>query len=86
MNYEITPYTAVFGRIDQGVHFPGFDDLRSGEPETEGIKNYEVGYRVESDTLFYGVIDVFHRGIQFSAAPPHPVNRSPRPTALCPLA
>ena len=73
VNYEITPYTAVFGRIDQGVHFPGFDDLRSGEPETEGIKNYEVGYRVESDTLFYGVIDVFHRtftGVPFQQLTP----------------
>jgi outer membrane cobalamin receptor len=59
-NYEVTPHMAVFARINQGVHFPGFDDLRSGTPQTEGIRNYEVGYRAQTDT-FYGVIDVFHR-------------------------
>ena len=55
-NYEITPHTAAYARINQGVHFPGFDDLRSGTPQIQGIKNYEVGYRVQTDT-FYGVID-----------------------------
>ncbi len=59
-NYEITPHMAVFGRINQGVHFPGFDDLRSGTPQTQSIKNYEVGYRAQTGT-FYGVVDVFHR-------------------------
>jgi outer membrane receptor protein involved in Fe transport len=65
-NYEITPHMAVFARVNQGVHFPGFDDLRSGTPQTEGIKNYEIGYRVQTGT-FYGVIDVFHR--TFSGVP-----------------
>jgi hypothetical protein len=65
-NYELTPHMAVFARINQGVHFPGFDDLRSGTPQTQGIKNYEVGYRAQTDT-FYGVIDVFHR--TFSGVP-----------------
>ncbi len=55
-NYEITPHMAAFARINQGVHFPGFDDLRSGTPQTQSIKNYELGYRVQTDT-FYGVID-----------------------------
>ena len=59
-NYEITPHMSLFGRINQGVHFPGFDDLRSGTPQTQSIKNYEVGYRAQTGT-FYGVLDVFHR-------------------------
>ncbi|HEY2682406.1 MAG TPA: TonB-dependent receptor [Steroidobacteraceae bacterium] len=59
-NYEITPHMAAFARINQGVHFPGFDDLRSGTPQTQGIKNYELGYRVQTAT-FYGVVDLFHR-------------------------
>jgi hypothetical protein len=72
-NYEITPHMALFGRINQGVHFPGFDDLRSGTPQTQSIKNYEIGFRAQTET-FYGVIDVFHRtfdGVpfqQFTAA------------------
>jgi len=59
-NYEITPHMSVYGRINQGVHFPGFDDLRSGTPQTQGIKNYEVGYRVQT-AEFYGVVSVWHR-------------------------
>ncbi len=65
-NYEITPHMAVFGRINQGVHFPGFDDLRSGQPETQKIDNYEIGYRTQGQTL-YGVVDVFRR--KFSGVP-----------------
>jgi outer membrane receptor protein involved in Fe transport len=55
-NYEITPHMAAYARINQGVHFPGFDDLRSGTPQTQTIKNYEVGYRIQTET-FYGVVD-----------------------------
>jgi outer membrane receptor protein involved in Fe transport len=75
-NYEITPHMALFGRVNQGVHFPGFDDLRSGTPQTEGIRNYEVGYRAQTETI-YGVFDVFHRtftGVpfqQFAAVGPN---------------
>ena len=59
-NYELTQHMAVFGRINGGVHFPGFDDLRSGTPQTQTIRNYEVGYRAQTATL-YGVVDVFRR-------------------------
>src|SRR3984893_12635077 len=45
-NYEVTPHMSVYGRINQGNHFPGFDDLRNGQPQHQSIKNYEVGYRV----------------------------------------
>jgi outer membrane receptor protein involved in Fe transport len=65
-NYEITPNMAVFGRINQGVHFPGFDDLRSGQPQTQKINNYEVGFRTQTQTL-YGVVDVFRR--KFTGVP-----------------
>ena len=59
-NYEITPHMSAYGRINYGVHFPGFDDLRSGTPQTQGIKNYEVGYRVQTPE-FYGVVSLWHR-------------------------
>ena len=65
-NYEITPQMAVFGRVNHGVHFPGFDDLRSGTPQTQEIDNYEVGYRAQTQTI-YGVVDVFHR--KFTGVP-----------------
>jgi hypothetical protein len=59
-NYEITPHMSVYGRINQGVHFPGFDDLRNGEPQNQRIKNYEIGYRVQTEA-FYGVVSGWHR-------------------------
>ena len=66
-NYELTSHMAVFGRINYGVHFPGFDDLRSGTPQTQTIHNYEVGYRAQGSTI-YGVVDLFRRqfeGVSF---------------------
>ncbi len=65
-NYEITPHMSVFGRWTEGVHFPSFDDLRSGQPESQHMENGEIGYRAQSETL-YGFIDLFHT--QFSGVP-----------------
>jgi outer membrane receptor protein involved in Fe transport len=59
-NYELSSHMSVFGRINQGYHFPGFDDLRSGTPQAQQAQNYEVGYRAQTSTV-YGVIDVFRR-------------------------
>jgi hypothetical protein len=64
--YELSSHMSVYGRIDQGVRFPSFDDLRNGTPQTENIRNYEVGYRVQTDTI-YADVDVFHR--TFSGVP-----------------
>lgn len=66
VNYELSSQMAVYGRVNQGIHFPGFDDLRSGTPQTQGIKNYEIGFRGQTATL-YGVIDAFHR--EFTGVP-----------------
>jgi len=59
-NYELTSHMSVFGRINQGYHFPGFDDLRSGTPQSQQVQNYEVGYRVQTGTL-YGGVGAFRR-------------------------
>jgi len=59
-NYEINSRMSVYGRINQGVHFPGFDDLRTGAPETQRIDNYQVGYKAQADSI-YASIDAFHR-------------------------
>jgi outer membrane receptor protein involved in Fe transport len=65
-NYELSPHMSVFGRYNEGFHFPSFDDLRSGQPESQHIENAEIGYRAQTSTL-YGVLDVFRR--QFSGVP-----------------
>ncbi|HEY7888554.1 MAG TPA: TonB-dependent receptor [Steroidobacteraceae bacterium] len=59
-NYEINPHMSVYGRINRGVHFPGFDDLRSGAAASQHIENYQVGYKAQADSL-YASIDAFHR-------------------------
>lgn len=64
--YEFSPHMSLYARADQGVHFPSFDDLRNGTPQTESIQNYEVGYRVQTDTI-YADVDVYHR--TFSGVP-----------------
>ena len=64
--YEITPHMSVYGRVDMGVYFPSFDDLRSGTPQTQNIDNYEVGYHMQAGNL-YGVVNVYER--VFSGVP-----------------
>jgi len=64
--YEITDHMSVYGRGDYGVHFPSFDDLRSGTPQTENIRNLQIGYRIQMPTL-YADVDVFRR--VFSGVP-----------------
>jgi hypothetical protein len=64
--YEITQHMSLYARADQGVHFPSFDDLRNGTPQTESIRNFQIGYRVQTQTL-YADVDVFHR--TFSGVP-----------------
>ncbi|HET6871256.1 MAG TPA: TonB-dependent receptor plug domain-containing protein, partial [Solirubrobacteraceae bacterium] len=66
VNYEINSHMSVYGRINQGVHFPGFDDLRSGAPESQHIANYQIGYRAQTDSV-YAAIDAFRR--LFSGVP-----------------
>ncbi|HEX8757867.1 MAG TPA: TonB-dependent receptor, partial [Steroidobacteraceae bacterium] len=60
INYEINPHMSVYGRINQGVHFPGFDDLRTGAPESQQIENYQVGYKTQTDSI-YASVDAFRR-------------------------
>jgi outer membrane cobalamin receptor len=65
-NYEINPHMSVYGRINQGVHFPEFDDLRTGAPNSQRIENYQVGYKAQAESV-YASIDAFHR--LFSGVP-----------------
>lgn len=59
-NYEINSHMSVYGRINQGVHFPNFDDLRTGAADSQHIENYQVGYKAQADSI-YASVDAFHR-------------------------
>jgi hypothetical protein len=68
-NYELNSHMSVYGRINKGVHFPSFDDVRVGSPEAQQIENYQIGYKVQTTSL-YTSVDVFHRvfsGVPFQA-------------------
>ena len=69
VNYELNSHMSVYGRINKGVHFPSFDDVRVGSPESQQIENYQVGYKMQTGS-FFGSVDVFHRlfyGVPFQA-------------------
>lgn len=59
-NYQFTPNMSVYARINQGPHFPGFDDLRSGQANVQTIKNYQVGFKYQS-RMFYTSLTAFRR-------------------------
>jgi outer membrane receptor protein involved in Fe transport len=68
-NYEIDSRMSVYARVNEGVHFPSFDDLRNGTPERQQIENYQVGYKAQTSSI-YASIDAFHRlffGVPFQA-------------------
>ena len=69
VNYAINAHTSVYARINGGIRFPSFDDLRSGTPDSQEIKNYQLGYKAQTDSLYVS-IDAFHRlfyGVPFQA-------------------
>ncbi|MBE1161456.1 TonB-dependent receptor [Dyella acidiphila] len=60
-NYEFTPNMSAYVRLNDGVHFPGFDDLR-GLPSTpvEKIHNQEIGFKYQADWVYLDV-NAYHR-------------------------
>ena len=68
-NYDFSNRMSAYVRVNSGYHFPSFDDLRSGTPDTQQIKNYEVGFKAQGRTYF-GSLTLFHRqffGVPFQA-------------------
>jgi len=68
-NYELNAHMSIYGRINEGVHFPSFDDVRVGTPDSQQIENYQIGYKAQTSSL-YASVDIFHRlfsGVPFQA-------------------
>jgi hypothetical protein len=62
-NYEFTPNMSAYIRFNDGVHFPGFDDLRGAYPGTipvEKIHNQEIGFKYQADWVYLDV-NAYHR-------------------------
>ena len=45
-NYSLSSTMGVFGRASTGFKFPTFDDFRNGQPDTQRVKQYELGYKL----------------------------------------
>ena len=55
-NYEINPNMSVYARVNDGVHFPGFDDLRGLPTQpVNKIHNMEVGYKYQASWIYLDV-------------------------------
>ena len=68
-NYDFSNHMSAYVRVNAGYHFPSFDDLRSGTPDTQQVKNYEVGFKAQGST-FFASLTLFHRqffGVPFQA-------------------
>ena len=62
-NYEFTPNMSAYIRLNDGVHFPGFDDLRGAYPGSvpvEKIHNQEIGFKYQSSWVYVDV-SAYHR-------------------------
>ncbi|HEX5664665.1 MAG TPA: TonB-dependent receptor, partial [Xanthomonadaceae bacterium] len=65
-----TEHMSAYGRVNTGGHFPDFDNgMRSGDGQVplHKIRNYEVGFKFQSD-LLYADISAYRRvfsGLQF---------------------
>jgi outer membrane receptor protein involved in Fe transport len=52
-NYQFNDNMSAYVRVNDGVHFPGFDDLR-GLPSTpvQKVHNMEVGFKYQADWIY----------------------------------
>jgi outer membrane receptor protein involved in Fe transport len=55
-NYEFNDSMSAYARVNDGVHFPGFDDLR-GLPSTpvQKVHNMEIGFKYQADWIYADV-------------------------------
>jgi outer membrane receptor protein involved in Fe transport len=72
-NYEFTPNMSAYVRLNDGVYFPGFDDLRN-MPDTpvEKVHNQEIGFKYQADWVYVDA-SAYHRlffGVPYSYVGP----------------
>jgi len=69
VNYEINDGMSAYARISHGVHFPGFDDLRSVvDAPVQKTHSMEVGFKYQS-SYFYADLSAYRRlftGVPYS--------------------
>jgi hypothetical protein len=80
-NYEFTPNMSAYVRLNDGVHFPGFDDLRGAYPGSvpvQKIHNQEIGFKYQADWVYVDA-SAYHRlffGVPYSYIGPNGQNNT----------
>ena len=82
LNYELSNNASAYVRVNTGNHFANFDDIAYQAhnspfvyPPVETIRNYEVGFKLQSSFAFVDV-SAYHRtfdGIRYQASTPEGV-------------
>ena len=57
-NYTFSEHASMFARVNSGVLFPSFDDLRDGNRQTQTVDQYELGFKAE-DRLYSVYLTAF---------------------------
>jgi hypothetical protein len=80
-NYEFTDHMSAYVRVNNGVHFDNFDDVRcnvnngtngcAGNPPLQRMQNYEGGFKIQNR---YTYVDVSIYQKEFSGIPYQPQN------------
>ncbi|GLQ99782.1 TonB-dependent receptor [Dyella mobilis] len=76
-NYEITPNMSAYVRLNDGVIFPSFDNLRGGMGSVDGtpvekVHNQEIGFKYQSSWVYVDA-SAYHRlfyGVPYSFTSP----------------
>ncbi|SMQ96046.1 TonB-dependent receptor [Xanthomonas fragariae] len=45
LNFKLNDSNSLFARVDSGVKFPGFDNLRDGQDRVQEVDQYELGLK-----------------------------------------
>jgi len=45
LNFKLDAHNSLFARVNSGVKFPGFDNLRDGQTKVQDIDQYELGLK-----------------------------------------
>jgi len=60
-NYEFNPNMSAYARLNDGIHFPSFDDLRGiSSTPVEKVHNMELGFKYQEDWI-YADINIYRR-------------------------
>lgn len=76
LNYNLNDNSSVFLRVNEGVTFPHFDNIRQDQLEVREITQYEIGYKWQSESshIYLALFDSELKGNTFEPFPGAPLS------------